>query len=66
MIQEEAMRLLRDTTLSIDHISNLLGYTDIAHFSKQFKRWTGESPLLPGSSDEQSIALARLQPVCRS
>jgi AraC-like DNA-binding protein/mannose-6-phosphate isomerase-like protein (cupin superfamily) len=44
MIQEEAMRLLRDTTLSIDHISNLLGYTDIAHFSRQFKRWTGESP----------------------
>ncbi|WP_239619061.1 AraC family transcriptional regulator [Cohnella mopanensis] len=44
MIQEEAMRLLRDTTLNIDHISNLLGYTDIAHFSRQFKRWTGESP----------------------
>jgi AraC-like DNA-binding protein/mannose-6-phosphate isomerase-like protein (cupin superfamily) len=44
MIQEEAMRLLRDTNLSIDHISRLLGYADIAHFSRQFKRWTGESP----------------------
>ncbi|QJD87365.1 AraC family transcriptional regulator [Cohnella herbarum] len=44
MIQDEATRLLGDTDLSIDHISNLLGYADIAHFSRQFKRWTGESP----------------------
>jgi len=44
IIREEAIRLLRDTTLSVDHISNLLGYADIAHFSRQFKRWTGESP----------------------
>ncbi|MFC4597727.1 AraC family transcriptional regulator [Cohnella hongkongensis] len=44
MIRDEAMRLLRDTSLSVDHISHLLGYRDIAHFSRQFKRWTGVSP----------------------
>ncbi len=44
MIRDEAQRLLRDTSLSVDHISSLLGYRDIAHFSRQFKRWTGASP----------------------
>jgi len=44
LIREEAMRLLGDTPLSVDHVSSLLGYRDIAHFSRQFKRWTGLSP----------------------
>ncbi|MBW7462169.1 helix-turn-helix domain-containing protein, partial [Paenibacillus sepulcri] len=25
-------------------ISSVLGYRDIAHFSRQFKRWSGVSP----------------------
>jgi len=44
LVKEEAFRLLRDTALSVDRVSSLLGYRDIAHFSRQFKRWTGVSP----------------------
>ncbi|SFE76563.1 AraC-type DNA-binding protein [Paenibacillus catalpae] len=36
--------LLMDPELTIEEISSLLGYNNIAHFSRQFKRWTGESP----------------------
>lgn len=40
----EAKVLLDDSRLSISHISGILGYRDIAHFSRQFKRWHGQSP----------------------
>ncbi|MNJ02399.1 DNA-binding transcriptional regulator AraC [compost metagenome] len=40
----EAKVLLDDPRLSISHISGILGYRDIAHFSRQFKRWYGKSP----------------------
>lgn len=30
--------------LSVEDVSRRLGYKDIAHFSRQFKRWTGEPP----------------------
>jgi AraC-like DNA-binding protein len=40
----EAVRLLK-TDLQITQIAGLLGYRDIAHFSLQFKRWTGLSPV---------------------
>ncbi|RKP51590.1 AraC family transcriptional regulator [Cohnella endophytica] len=59
IVQEEAMRLLRDTTLNVDHISNLLGYVDIAHFSRQFKRWTGESPRSYRASQRESLESMR-------
>ncbi|MCM3629543.1 helix-turn-helix domain-containing protein [Paenibacillus glycanilyticus] len=36
--------LLMDPELTIEEISSKLGYNNIAHFSRQFKRWTGESP----------------------
>ncbi|MCE3202265.1 AraC family transcriptional regulator [Paenibacillus sonchi] len=40
----EAKVLLDDSSLSVSQISSLLGYRDIAHFSRQFKRWYGKSP----------------------
>ncbi|MNF17229.1 DNA-binding transcriptional regulator AraC [compost metagenome] len=40
----EAKVLLDDPSLSISRISGILGYRDIAHFSRQFKRWHGTSP----------------------
>lgn len=40
----EAKVLLDDPRLSVSHISAILGYRDIAHFSRQFKRWHGKSP----------------------
>ncbi|AIQ48511.1 AraC family transcriptional regulator [Paenibacillus sp. FSL R7-0273] len=40
----EAKVLLDDLRLPVSHISAILGYRDIAHFSRQFKRWYGKSP----------------------
>ena len=40
----EAKVLLDDHSLTVSQISGLLGYRDIAHFSRQFKRWSGQSP----------------------
>ncbi|MDF9840696.1 MULTISPECIES: AraC family transcriptional regulator [unclassified Paenibacillus] len=40
----EAKVLLDDLRLPVSHISSILGYRDIAHFSRQFKRWYGKSP----------------------
>lgn len=40
----EACRLLDEPRMTIGDISSLLGYRDISHFSRQFKRWSGQSP----------------------
>jgi AraC-like DNA-binding protein len=40
----EAQRLLKQTDLNVDHIAMMLGYKTNAHFSRQFKRWTGIAP----------------------
>lgn len=39
-----AKQLLLDHGLTIEQIAVQLGYKDIAHFSRQFKRWTDLSP----------------------
>lgn len=44
MVLHEAKLLLVNSTRSIQQISSMLGYKDIAHFSRQFKRWSGISP----------------------
>lgn len=44
LMLKKSKLLLMDPDLSIETISTQLGYTNIAHFSRQFKRWTGESP----------------------
>jgi AraC-like DNA-binding protein/mannose-6-phosphate isomerase-like protein (cupin superfamily) len=41
---KKAKLLLMESELSVEEVSARLGYKDIAHFSRQFKRWTGESP----------------------
>ncbi|GAA5183480.1 AraC family transcriptional regulator [Niveibacterium umoris] len=40
-----ALELLRDPMRPIAEIGEVLGYDDPAHFSRQFKRWSGLSPL---------------------
>ncbi|WP_428980031.1 helix-turn-helix domain-containing protein [Acinetobacter modestus] len=42
--QEKAKALLKENKLSIQEISNLLGYADISHFSRAFKKWTNMTP----------------------
>lgn len=39
-----AVRYLTQTSLSIEAIAEVLGYSDTANFRQAFKRWTGESP----------------------
>lgn len=40
----EAKKLLRDPSLKIYEIASKVGFNDVAHFSKTFKRLTGKSP----------------------
>jgi AraC-like DNA-binding protein len=42
---EYAKHLLRESTLPLLEISELLSYQDHAYFSRQFKKFTSRSPL---------------------
>ncbi|MBP1307728.1 MULTISPECIES: AraC family transcriptional regulator [Paenibacillus] len=44
LVLHEAKLLLADPQWSVQQIADMLGYGDIAHFSRQFKRWSGQSP----------------------
>ncbi|MDF2717578.1 MAG: AraC family transcriptional regulator [Paenibacillus sp.] len=45
LIVNQAKHLLVTTSLSIEDISIRLGFRSLSHFSRQFRRWTGTSPL---------------------
>ena len=53
---EEAMRLLVRSEVSVTECSVALGYAHPAHFTRAFKRWTGEMP---------SAFRLRLRKACR-
>lgn len=42
---EEAKRLLPDPSLKVHEIADRVGFSDVAHFSKTFKRIVGKSPV---------------------
>ncbi len=44
LVLDKSKLLLADPHMSIQDIATTLGYRDIAHFSRQFKRWSGISP----------------------
>lgn len=44
LVLHKSKLLLADPHMSIQDIATTLGYRDIAHFSRQFKRWSGISP----------------------
>jgi AraC-like DNA-binding protein len=42
--REKALLLLRSHRLSIDEISDRLGYSTVPNFIRAFRRWTGKTP----------------------
>lgn len=40
-----ALRLLRDSTLTVEQIATQLGYADTSNFSRTVRRWFGATPL---------------------
>ena len=42
--RHKAMQLLGQRELSIDQIAERLSYSDVANFTRAFKRWTGQTP----------------------
>ena len=42
--RKQTENLLRENQLSINEISERLGYADISHFSCAFKKWTSVTP----------------------
>ena len=39
-----ALRYVRDESLSLSHVAQLLGFSDQSNFTRAFKRWTRQSP----------------------
>ncbi|HNG47164.1 MAG TPA: AraC family transcriptional regulator ligand-binding domain-containing protein [Agitococcus sp.] len=42
--KQKALDLLTNSQLSLDDISEYLGYSDLANFTRAFKRWTEQTP----------------------
>jgi AraC-like DNA-binding protein len=36
--------LLRSSDLSIETVAERVGYSDVANFTRAFRRWTGSTP----------------------
>lgn len=41
---EAARRMLRESDVRIGEVARTLGYSDGAHFTRAFQRWTGVTP----------------------
>lgn len=41
---QEAKILLQQPEMTLSEIASRLGYKNLSHFSRQFKRWTGQNP----------------------
>ncbi len=42
--RERALLLLRTTDLSLGELADRVGYSDVANFTRAFRRWTGRTP----------------------
>jgi AraC-like DNA-binding protein/mannose-6-phosphate isomerase-like protein (cupin superfamily) len=45
LITRQAKLMLMDNLVTVDEVAKYFGYRDASYFSKQFKRWTGVSPM---------------------
>ena len=53
-----AIKYLRDTDLTVEHIAHVLGFSDAANFRHAFRRWTKSAPLdFKGASRGQKISV---------
>jgi len=57
------MSLLRSSELSIEEMSELLGYGIVQNFTRAFRQWTGETPAafrrsIAGQTPHKSMAKA--------
>jgi AraC-like DNA-binding protein len=50
-----AMELLRESELSVEEISQKLGYSTQSNFSRAFQRWTEQSPTEFRDADRESL-----------
>ena len=44
LLKDRALTLLEETDETVTDIALQLGYSDGAHFSRSFRRWTGTAP----------------------
>jgi YesN/AraC family two-component response regulator len=42
---EEAVRLMATNTMDLQSISDAVGYTNLARFTKNFQKYTGHNPM---------------------
>lgn len=42
--RDRALMLLRAPDLSLEHVAERVGYSDVANFTRAFRRWTGLTP----------------------
>lgn len=45
-LRQEAESMLTHSACPIAEVAHCLGYSDPAHFTRAFQRWTGQSPTL--------------------
>jgi AraC-like DNA-binding protein len=43
-LRERAVLLLRSPDLSLEQVAERIGYSDVANFTRAFRRWTGQTP----------------------
>jgi AraC-like DNA-binding protein len=43
-LRERAMLLLQSADLSLEQVAERIGYSDVANFTRAFRRWTGRTP----------------------
>lgn len=60
MCMSAALRHLQTSSISIERIANMFGYSDQASFSRAFQKWAGEPPDCARRKVQQNHSMARL------